>query len=125
MGNDYYRVVPSYLLTAIMALEAKPGAKGEDKAELTQPNSRFHVVLPAIWNRKKQYAVFLVRGNSFEVFRAARKEAALSGFEIGWELLGDDEPIKFAPARLKSPPVNLGGGAARVVPGIAFSAVRW
>ncbi|MEI6082830.1 MAG: hypothetical protein WCS70_00860 [Verrucomicrobiota bacterium] len=94
VGNEYYRVIPSYLLTAIMALEPKPGSKGEDKQQLKAENSRFHLVLRQL-DRKKQYAVFLVRDDSFEVFRSARKEAFTTGFEIGWELLGKDEPVKF------------------------------
>jgi hypothetical protein len=94
VGNEYYRVIPSYLLTAIMALEPKPNGRGEDKESLKQPNSRFHVVLRQL-DQTRQYAVFLVRDNSFEVFRSARKEANVAGLEIGWELLGSDEPVKF------------------------------
>jgi biopolymer transport protein ExbD len=94
VGNEYYRVIPQYLLTAIMALEARPGAKGEDKDQVKQANSRFHVVLRQL-DPSKQYAVFLVRDNSFEAFRSARKEAFTTGFEIGWELLGTEEPVKF------------------------------
>lgn len=91
IGNDYYRIIPQYLLTAIMALEAKPGSKGEDREQVKQANSRFHVVLRQL-DPTKQYTVFLVRDNSFEAFRAARKEAFVTGFEIGWELLSNDEP---------------------------------
>ena len=94
IGDEYYKVVPTYLLSGIMALEAKPGSHGENKEELSKPTSRFHVVLRQL-DSTKQYAVFLVRDDSYATFRRARKEAATVGFEVGWELLGEGEPVKF------------------------------
>ena len=61
---------------------------------MTNQNSKFHAALRAL-NKESQYAVFLVRDDSFQVFRIARLEADHAGFDIGWELLGIDEPIKF------------------------------
>lgn len=94
VGNEYYRVIPSYLLTAIMALEAKRGTKGEDKNQMMADDSKFRVVLRQL-DKDRQYTVFLVRDDSFDVFRHARKESDTLGFDIGWELLASDEPVKF------------------------------
>lgn len=92
--NEYYRVNPAYLLTAIMALEPIPEVRGESEAELERPNGKFQTILSQL-DPQKQYIAFLVRDDSFPVFRRARVIADERGFDTGWELLGIDEPIKF------------------------------
>jgi hypothetical protein len=46
-------------------------------------------------DKDKQYIAFLVRDDSFNVFRKARQVADSLGLDTGWELLGVGEPIKF------------------------------
>lgn len=41
IGNDYYRIIPQYLLTAIMALEAKPGRKVKIGSKLSRQTVGF------------------------------------------------------------------------------------
>ena len=94
VGNEYYKVVPSYLLTAIMALEPKADAQGDAESKLADPGSKFQTVLRQL-HHESQYVAFLVRDESFEAFRRARNVADKLNFDIGWELLGADEPIKF------------------------------
>src|SRR5436309_8073400 len=94
VGNEYYKVNPNYLLAALMALDPRPGAKGETPDDLPQPNGKFQAILRQL-DAKSQYVAFLVRDDSFDVFRRGRSVAFKSGFETGWELLGADEPIKF------------------------------
>jgi hypothetical protein len=92
--NQYYRVNPSYLLTAIVALEPRIDVPGETVKDLENDGSKFAYVIRQL-DVKKRYVAFLVRDDSFEVFRKARQVADKHGFDTGWELLGIDEPIKF------------------------------
>lgn len=62
--------------------------------ELENPNSNFQAILSQLV-RSNQYIAFLVRDDSFNIFRKARQVADTAGFDTGWELLGIDEPIKF------------------------------
>jgi len=100
--NRYYRVNPSYLLTAIMALEPQPNVRGETIQELERENSSFQLALKQL-NPEKQYVAFLVRDDSFPVFRKARVLADEQGYDTGWELLGIDEPIKFGAGGISVP----------------------
>ena len=94
VGNKYYKVIPSYLLAMMMAIEPKPGVRGDDGDSIKDPHSEFQKYLRAC-NHDTQYAVFLVRGKSFEIFKHARRVADTLGFDIGWEMLEENEPIKF------------------------------
>lgn len=94
VGNENYKVNPSYLLAAVMALELRPDAHGDATNTIAKADSKFHVYLRQL-NAEKQYVVFLVRDDSFDIFRHARKQADQAGFDVGWELLGENEPIKF------------------------------
>ena len=71
-----------------------PGAMGETPAALEAANSKYQATL-ALLDKDHQYIAFLVRDDSFNVFRKARQVADAQGFDAGWELLGIDEPIKF------------------------------
>jgi hypothetical protein len=94
VGNVYYKVDPRYLLVGKMGLEARPGVAGETMAEMDDTSSKFQAILSQL-DKKKQYIAFLVRDDSFNIFRKARKIADEAGFDTGWELLGIDEPIMF------------------------------
>ena len=77
-----------------MALEPKPGVRGDDSNSIKESNSEFQRYLRSC-NHDTQYAVFLVRDKSFEIFKQARRVADTLGFDIGWEMLEENEPIKF------------------------------
>jgi hypothetical protein len=94
VGNEYYKINPSYLLAAVMALEARAGVLGENTDQLEKPGGKFQLILSQL-DPKTQYIAFLVRDDSFNVFRKARYVADKLGYNTGWELLGADEPIKF------------------------------
>jgi hypothetical protein len=92
--NEYYRVNANYLLTGMVALEPRPEAVGESLEKVNQANGKYQFILSQL-NPNKQYVAFLVRDDSFVVFRRARELADKKGYDVGWELLGSDEPIKF------------------------------
>ena len=67
---------------------------GETTSQIAAPDSDFRRVLSQ-FNPQKDYLVFIVRPDSFEAFRAARKQAWDAGYEVGWEPLDRDSPIKI------------------------------
>lgn len=94
IGNELYRLNAAYLMAAIMALEPKPNATGDTPEKLQNQNSPYRHALSR-FGQEKHYIVFLLRDDSIAVFREARAIAENDQFEVGWELLGKDEPIKF------------------------------
>ncbi|NQU11030.1 hypothetical protein HQ590_09585 [bacterium] len=94
VGNRYYRVDLKYLLTGQFGLEPREGVSGDTIRDLQSPTNLVFTVLRQIDNNQT-YVVFLVRDDSFSVFRRAREMVDRRGFETGWELVGADEAIKF------------------------------
>jgi len=102
ISDGYYRLNPNYLLKQIMALEPLPTVHGDKVAALSSVGSRFTTAL-AHANRQTQYVVFLVRDDSFTIFRSARSLVDKLGFDLGWELLAPNEPISFGENGTKVP----------------------
>jgi hypothetical protein len=94
VGDAFYRIRNSYLLMGILAIDPRPEAKGITHNQLAEPSNRFQTTL-ARASKPSEYVVFLVRDDSFSVFRSARDFAHAAGFQIGWEYLGRGEPIVF------------------------------
>lgn len=67
---------------------------GETTTQLTAANSAYKQVLSK-FNPQKDYLAFIVRPDSFEAFRDARKQAWEAGYEVGWEPIEQDAPIKI------------------------------
>lgn len=67
---------------------------GETTSQLTAPNSQFKQVLSQ-YDPEQDFLAFIVRPDSFEAFRTARKQAWDAGYEVGWEPHPQDAPIKF------------------------------
>lgn len=67
---------------------------GETPNQLNGENSNFKQVL-AKYNPNQDYLVFIVRPDSFEAFRSARKQAWDAGYEVGWEPLEQEASIKI------------------------------
>ena len=67
---------------------------GENTAQLTAANSAYKQVL-AQFDPKQDYLIFIVRPDSFEAFRTARKQAWEAGYDVGWEPHPQKEPIKI------------------------------
>ena len=79
-----------------LSLEFEPQSPeiGETTAQLGAATSEYKQVL-ARFNPQKDYLVFIVRPDSFEAFRAARKQAWDAGYDVGWEPLDLEAPIKI------------------------------
>ena len=67
---------------------------GEATGQLNGTDSQFQQVL-AKNDLNKDYLVFIVRPDSFEAFREARKQAWQAGYEVGWEPHPQNAPIKI------------------------------
>ena len=67
---------------------------GEDSQRLAGANSQFKQVLSR-YNPNQDYLVFIVRPDSFETFRAAKKIAWDAGYQVGWEPHPENAPIKI------------------------------
>jgi hypothetical protein len=92
--NRYYRVNTAFLLTGHVALEPVPNVSGEPSEQVGNAAGRFQSVLRNL-DFNSQYLVFLVRDDSFSIFRKARQVADDANFDTSWELLGSGEAIKF------------------------------
>ncbi|MBE9117401.1 hypothetical protein IQ249_15990 [Lusitaniella coriacea LEGE 07157] len=79
------------LSLAFLPVEDQPGESPQD---LQQTNSDFQQVLKKL-NPKNDYLAFIVRPDSFKVFREARKLAWSEGFDVGWEPMPRDRAIIF------------------------------
>ncbi len=100
IGDEYYQIDTRYLLLGQMALLPRTNATGIKSAEVT---NAFGEAIASI-SKDSQYLVFLVRDDSFSVFRKARDIATKTGYRSGWEYIGRDEPLTFigAFAHIKS-----------------------
>lgn len=94
IGNLNYKVNLTYLQVGRVALEPRADALGENSEQVEKPDGKFQTMLSQL-DPKQDSISFLVRDDSFDVFRKARLIANRHGFNTGWELLGADEPIKF------------------------------
>jgi hypothetical protein len=67
---------------------------GETSTQFTTTDSAYKQVLSK-FNPKQNYLIFIVRPDSFETFRTARKLAWEAGYEVGWEPHPKGSPIKI------------------------------
>jgi hypothetical protein len=95
VGDDYYVVRPDIMLPNKFKLEPRAESVSETEPELEYADkSKFFSSLKRI-NQSNEYIVFLVRDDSFNIFRRCRRIANEEGFESGWEYLDDVQPIEF------------------------------
>jgi hypothetical protein len=74
----------------------KPGVEGESITQIRQLNSKYNHILKSI-DPKKQFIFFIVRSDSYEIFREARKLAWEKNLDVGWTPKPKDEMILFSP----------------------------
>ncbi|APF20737.1 hypothetical protein Calab_1136 [Caldithrix abyssi DSM 13497] len=88
----YYRTYAAYQEVLIPV----PDAQGESIAEISQPGSIFYEMLNQT-DPQKQFFYFIVRSDSYDIFREARKLAWEKNIEVGWTPKPKDEIILFSP----------------------------
>jgi len=76
--SDYYQ------LRNKLRVEQTAGPPGETGRELSAGSSNFRRRLAKL-DPSKHHVFFIVRADSFEVFRTARSVAVEMGFKVGWE----------------------------------------
>ena len=99
--TDYYKVDLSYALAGQSLLIPKPEAVGLDLEHITASTMET-TTLPG-WldtlvkqlNPDEDIVTFLVRDDSFRVFKKARGLAWLMKVEVSYELLDMSDPIKL------------------------------
>ncbi|NOX87601.1 MAG: hypothetical protein GXO77_01140 [Calditrichaeota bacterium] len=74
----------------------RPGVSGESISDIRKPESEFNKILKKL-DPEKQFIYFIVRSDSYEVFREARKLAWEKKVEVGWTPKPKDEVILFSP----------------------------
>ena len=94
IGNECYKVIPSYLLAMIMALEPQTGVPGDNLEQLGKPDGKFQTQLAQL-DPKTSSILFMVRNDSSNACQFARSVAEKRGFETSSTPLKDNEPIKF------------------------------
>jgi hypothetical protein len=94
-GDDYYKIDNGLLLLGDVGLIPRSNKVGMTEKELAAPGNPFSATISKV-DRHAQYFVFLVRDDSFPVFRAVRDMAVNSGYFSGWEFLGPDDPLTFS-----------------------------
>jgi hypothetical protein len=94
IGDHYYAINPGFLMMNTVAISPRPNVQGITVNEMDEKTNRFATALGRL-SRASQYPVFLVRDDSFAMFRKARELVVSSGFLSGWEFLERDEPITF------------------------------
>jgi hypothetical protein len=77
-----------------LLFEPISGNIGENTTQFTAKDSAYKQVLSK-FNPQEDYLVFIVRPDSFEAFRNARKLAWAAGYEVGWEPHPQGAPIKI------------------------------
>jgi hypothetical protein len=69
--------------------------QGEDLAAIRRPDSDFRHLL-AEKNKTSDFFFFFVSPDSIPVFRAARDQATLAGFSVGWSPRAVNEPARIS-----------------------------
>jgi hypothetical protein len=92
VNNNNYIV--SFLENGSLKYEPVLGSQGDDEEELEKENSEFKTVLKSL-DPNLNFIAFIVRPDSFSLFRTARAEAISEGFDVGWEPFKQDRVLIF------------------------------
>ncbi|MEI8316119.1 MAG: hypothetical protein WCG79_11800, partial [Verrucomicrobiota bacterium] len=106
IGNEFYKVIPNYLMAWVIALEPRTGVPGENLEQLEKADSKFQTLLAHL-DQKTHYLVFMVRNDSSKACLLARAVAEKRGFETTLAPLKDNEPIKFGTGGQQLPPTGV------------------
>lgn len=93
VATEHYKVNFDFINSAEI-YKARKKQKGESVEALEKADSNFQELLSEL-DPEEDYLAFIVRPDSFPVFREARKIAWEKGFEVGWEPYPNQKPIVF------------------------------
>jgi hypothetical protein len=94
VGNDAYRVRIPDVRSSSLQLELRENAAGENSLQILEPNSAYQAELARL-SPATHWVFFIVRNDSFEMFRGARKIALERGLSVGWDPKERDAPLIF------------------------------
>ncbi len=95
-ADEAYRIDLSYALMGQLAVLPLPEATGYALEDIEQegPTDWYGRILDGM-DKDEEMITFIVRDDSFRVFKFARALAWLEDVDVAYELLGRDEPIRF------------------------------
>lgn len=97
VGSKHYRVQAEIGRSGtFFVYEPRRPEWGETIAALHGPKSEYTDLLGSL-DPKEHFVFFIVRNDSFEVFRAARRMARQRGLATGWHPHPVGEPLRFQP----------------------------
>jgi biopolymer transport protein ExbD len=94
IGNRFYRMDIGFLMMGVVALLPRDKVEGVPEENLDHPTNAYERTMTQL-DTNSQYVVYLVRDDSFPIFRKLRDQTLHRGFLSGWEYLGRTEPITF------------------------------
>lgn len=94
IGNRFYRMDVGFLMMGVVALLPREKVEGVPEGNLDHPTNAYERTMAQL-DTNSQYVVYLVRDDSFPIFRKLRDQTLQRGFLSGWEYLGRTEPITF------------------------------
>ena len=93
---EAYRVDFAYVLTGQFAIEPIPTARGYKLVDIRyETTSNWFGRIIGGLDKIKEMLSFVVRDDSFEVFKYARALAGIHNIDVSYELLDASQPIKF------------------------------
>lgn len=84
----------SFSKTGSLQYEPIFGAEGENSQQIRKENSQFNQILSSL-DPNLNFVAFVVRPDSFALFRAVRSQAQSQGFQVGWEPFQQERPLIF------------------------------
>ena len=95
-ATEHYRIDLTYFMVGQFGVISVPGSTGYALTDWQNETSRdwFGSILSRM-DPEQEMISFLVRDDSFDVFKIARHLAWLSEVDVGYELMSLDEPIRF------------------------------
>jgi biopolymer transport protein ExbD len=105
VGTDIYRVDLSFFLTGQFAIVPIAGVPGYPLPAWDKegPSDWYGSILMGM-NKEQEMVTFLVRDDSFRLFKEARHLAWMQKIDVSYELLGSDDVIKFGLLGARSRP---------------------
>jgi hypothetical protein len=97
VGSQNYRVKVEVGRSATSFIyELRKPDLGETVADLHDPQSEYAGIVGSL-DPRTYFVFFIVRNDSFEAFRAARRMAGARGLATGWHPRPRGEPLRFRP----------------------------